>query len=64
MRNADQQVAAFALPSTCLPEGYTAEKRAGRVQSLAPGASADFNVLTGYLDTKAAAAMEAKIRSS
>jgi hypothetical protein len=63
MRNADQQVAAFALPSTCLPEGYMAERRAGRVQSLAPGASKDFAVRTGYLNIAAAAAMETNIRS-
>ncbi len=63
MRNADQRVAAFALPATCLPEGYTAEKAAGRVQSLAPGASADFTVRTGYLDSAAAAAMDHTIRS-
>jgi hypothetical protein len=63
MRNADQQVAAFALPAICLPEGYAAEKRAGRVQSLPPGATADFTVRTGYLDAAAAAAMEDRIRS-
>jgi hypothetical protein len=63
MRDADHQVAAFALPSTCLPEGYTAEKAAGRVQSLASGATAEFTVRTGYLDSAAAAAMDHTIRS-
>lgn len=63
LRNPDHRVAAFALPATCLPEGYTAEQRAGRVQSLAPGATAAFNVRTGYLDCAAAAAMDHTIRS-
>ena len=63
MRNPDVSVAAFALPATCLPEGYAAEKRAGRVQSLAPGATREFRVRTGYLDNAAAAAMDHTIRS-
>ncbi len=63
MHNADHRVAAFALPATCRPEGYTAEKRAGRVRALAPGASANFRVRTGYLDSAAAAAMDHTIRS-
>src|SRR5699024_1358647 len=33
----DQQVCAFALPSTCRPEGYLAELESGRVQQLVPG---------------------------
>jgi hypothetical protein len=55
--NADQQVAAFALPSTCEPEGYLAESRKGHVRSLAPGATAAFGVRTGYLDSDAAGRM-------
>ena len=34
LHNADQQVAAFALPSTCGP-GYEAERRKGHVAALA-----------------------------
>ncbi|MDR0246294.1 MAG: aldose 1-epimerase family protein [Burkholderia sp.] len=49
LHNADQQVAAFALPSTCEPEGYEAERRKGHVAALAPGATRRFDVLTGYL---------------
>ncbi|HDR9583572.1 TPA: aldose 1-epimerase family protein [Burkholderia stabilis] len=49
LHNADQQVAAFALPSTCEPEGYEAERRKGNVATLAPGATRRFEVLTGYL---------------
>ncbi|MBN3830811.1 aldose 1-epimerase family protein [Burkholderia sp. Ac-20344] len=49
LHNADQQVAAFALPSTCEPEGYEAERRKGHVATLAPGATRRFDVVTGYL---------------
>ncbi|WP_321897555.1 aldose 1-epimerase family protein [Burkholderia cepacia] len=49
LHNADQQVAAFALPSTCEPEGYQAERRKGHVATLAPGAARRFEVVTGYL---------------
>jgi len=49
LHNADQQVAAFALPSTCEPEGYEAERRKGHVATLAPGATRRFEVVTGYL---------------
>ncbi|AKM04755.1 aldose 1-epimerase family protein [Burkholderia pyrrocinia] len=49
LHNADQQVAAFALPSTCEPEGYEAERRKGHVAALAPGATRRFDVVTGYL---------------
>ncbi|MCA8001912.1 aldose 1-epimerase family protein [Burkholderia metallica] len=50
LHNADQQVAAFALPSTCEPEGYEAERRKGHVAALAPGATRRFEVVTGYLN--------------
>ncbi len=59
--NADQQVAALALPSTCEPEGYLAEKRKGNVRSLAPGQTASFTVRTGYLDAASAARMAERI---
>ncbi len=55
--NADQQVSALALPSTCEPEGFLAESRKGHVLSLAPGKQAAFAVRTGYLDRPAAARM-------
>jgi hypothetical protein len=55
--NADQQVSALALPSTCEPEGYLAESRKGHVRSLSAGGKAAFQVRTGYLDRPAAARM-------
>jgi len=59
--NADQQVAALALPATCGPEGYLAESRKGNVRSLAPGQTASFTVRTGYLDVPAAGRMAERI---
>lgn len=52
----DEQVAAFALPSTCEPEGYTAELHKGHVQSVAPGETRRFPLRMGYLDAGGMAA--------
>jgi hypothetical protein len=61
LHDPDQQVAAFALPSTCQPEGYAAEKRKGHVRLLPPDAQADFSVRAGYLDQRASSEMAALI---
>ena len=61
MCNADHQVAAFALPSTCEPEGYAAERRKGNVATIAAGGARRFTVRAGYLDATGAAAREAAI---
>ncbi len=61
LHTGDQQVAAFALPSTCEPEGYLAEKAKGHVRSLAPGETARFSVTLGHLNVTEAAAAEAEI---
>lgn len=50
MNDGDAKVAAFALPATCEPEGYTAEKAKGNVQEIAPGATRRFAVTLGHLD--------------
>jgi hypothetical protein len=50
LENGDQRVAAFAMPGTCEPEGYSAERRKGNVRALAPGASAKFTTTLGYAD--------------
>lgn len=55
LHDPDEQVAAFALPSTCEPEGYAAERRKGNLQHLAPGQERRFPIRLGWLD---AAAME------
>ncbi|WP_268800570.1 aldose 1-epimerase family protein [Pseudomonas huanghezhanensis] len=60
--NADQQVAAFALPATCEPEGYLAEKGKGNVRELAAGESAEFSVTTGYLAAAEVRQLEAALK--
>lgn len=50
LANSDQRVAAFAMPSTCEPEGYAAEKRKGHVRRLAGGANIRFATYVGYVD--------------
>lgn len=64
LANNKQQVCAFAMPATCGVEGYTAEKKAGHVRSLAGGESACFKIKLGYLDASATTAEEALIRAS
>ncbi|MDF3606786.1 DUF4432 family protein [Paracoccus sp. DMF-8] len=59
--NGDAQVAAFALPSTCYPEGFSAEQAAGRVRQLAPAETAAFSVSMGYADRAAAQDIAARI---
>ena len=48
--NSDQKVAAFALPSTCDPEGFLTEKEKGNVKILKGGEITDFVVRLGYLN--------------
>lgn len=45
--NGDQQVAAFALPATCRPEGFLAAQRNGSLLQLAPQETRTFTVTTG-----------------
>jgi hypothetical protein len=59
--NTDQRVAAFAMPATCEPEGYSAEKRKGNVRSLASMASARFVTTIAYVDRDSAGAAAASI---
>jgi hypothetical protein len=56
LANSDQRVAAFAMPATCEPEGYIAEKRKGHVRALAGGARASFLTRVDYIDCRHAAA--------
>jgi hypothetical protein len=56
LANSDQRVAAFAMPATCEPEGYLAEKRKGNVRSLAGGSTASFVTRIDYIDAKHTAA--------
>ena len=61
LANSDQRTAAFAMPGTCEPEGYTAERRKGHVRQLAGGAKVAFTTELGYADPAGAAALARKI---
>lgn len=61
LANGDQQVAAFAMPATCEPEGYTAEKRKGHIRSLASGARATFTTEIGYASATETAGLAKRI---
>jgi len=63
LNGGDAQVAAFALPSTCEPEGYTAEKAKGHVRMLDPGEKCRFPVRLGFLARSEAAAAIAEIQA-
>ena len=56
-----QRVAAFAMPATCEPEGYLAEKRKGNVRALPGGARATFRTQIDYFDKSKAGAAAAAI---
>jgi hypothetical protein len=64
LANSDQRVAAFAMPATCEPEGYLAEKRKGNVRSLAGSAKASFTTHIGYVDSTRAAAVAKSIEGA
>ena len=53
----DQSVCAFALPSTCEPEGYAAEKAKGNVIRLPAGATVRYSVELGHLHAAECAAL-------
>ena len=63
LSNADQKVAAFALPATCEPEGYTAEKEKGNIKILQSGQKRIFHVRTGFLSQEECTTAEKTIRS-
>ena len=61
LANSGQRVAAFAMPGTCEPEGYTAEKRKGNVRTLAGGARVRFATHVGYVAKSEVAAKRAQV---
>lgn len=48
--NGDQQVAAFALPATCRPEGFLAAQNKGTLAYLQPFEERSFSVRTGIVN--------------
>ena len=63
LKHPDQKVAGIALPATCDPEGYVAEKKKGNVRTLPGLGTAEFALRAGYLDAAEAQRMESEIRS-
>ncbi|GBQ71007.1 hypothetical protein AA103196_2647 [Ameyamaea chiangmaiensis NBRC 103196] len=63
VHNADYAVAAFALPATCEPEGYSAEKAKGTIRLLPAGDSTQFTVRLGHLTSPEADVMAAHLAS-
>ncbi len=61
MRTGEQEALGVALPSTCDPEGYTAEKKKGNIRHIPGGTSVNLAVKTGVLDRKEASEMERHI---
>ncbi|MDX7951044.1 DUF4432 family protein [Lichenihabitans sp. Uapishka_5] len=61
LNNSDQRTAAFAMPGTCEPEGYTAERRKGHLRELAGGARVVFATELGYADQAGAATLAQRI---
>jgi hypothetical protein len=59
----DQKVMGMALPSTCDPEGYTAEKKKGNVRTIPGMGRVRFAVRAGSLDVAETRQMEATIRA-
>jgi len=60
-RTKDQAGLGLALPATCDPEGYTAEKKKGNIKEIAAQSSVSFTVVAGYLEKEKAQDMEALI---
>ena len=63
LKHEDQQVMGMALPATCDPEGYTAEKKKGNLRSIPGLGKVGFSVRTGYLNAAETVRMESLIRS-
>ncbi len=60
-RTKDQEGLGLALPTTCDPEGYTAEKKKGNIKEIPAKSSVSFSVAAGYLNKEEAEEMEALI---
>ena len=60
-RTRDQAGLGLALPATCDPEGYTAERRKGNIKTVPGKGSVSFSVVAGCLNRKEAMNMEETI---
>ena len=62
LKHDDQKVNGMALPATCDPEGYTAEKKKGNVRTIPALGTVSFSVRTGCMDAADTKKMDAAIR--
>jgi len=60
-RTKNQEGLGLALPATCDPEGYTAEKLKGNIKNIVGKSSITFSMTAGYLGNDAAVLMEKNI---
>jgi hypothetical protein len=63
IRTRNQEALGLALPATCDPEGYTAEKKKGNIKIIPGQGSVTFTVTAGYLDKNDAEGMRKHIGS-
>ena len=63
-RTPDQDCLGFSMPATAEPEGYSAEKAKGNLQSIAGGATWRCDFVVGVLTAPAAADVAAQCRAS
>lgn len=61
VRTKNEEALGLALPATCDPEGYTAEKKKGNIKLIEGYGSTRFSVTAGLLDKRAAQKMEQTI---
>ena len=58
----NEEALGFAMPATCDPEGYTAEKKKGNIKQIPAKGQVHFSVVTGYLKTDEAESITKKIQ--
>lgn len=52
MKTKDQEALGLALPATCDPEGYTAEKKKGNIKMVDPKSTVSFSLEAGLLNSE------------
>lgn len=63
VRTENQEAIGIALPATCDPEGYTAEKKKGNVKTVGGKQEVCFHIKAGYMGSAQVGGMEKRIRA-
>ena len=63
VRTRNQEAIGIALPATCEPEGYTAEKKKGNVKIVGGEQEVCFHIKAGYMGSTQVGIMEERIRA-